>query len=106
MAFQVLQRMKRLRGTPFDPFGWDRDRRMERALIDDYEQLVAEVLAPEKAVPYDVQVAITESVMEVKGYGPVKEAAVARWRERVEALRQPRALQDESDRSPATLPPT
>jgi indolepyruvate ferredoxin oxidoreductase len=92
VAFQVLQRMKRLRGTPFDPFGWDRDRRMERALIDDYDQLLAEVLVPETAVPYDVQVAIAESVMDVKGYGPVKEAAVARWREQVAGMRHSATL--------------
>jgi indolepyruvate ferredoxin oxidoreductase len=82
---------------------------MERALIDDYEQLLAQVLAPETAVPYDGQVAIAASVMEVKGYGPVKEAAVARWRERVGALRRGDTSlrpQDESNRSPATLPRT
>jgi indolepyruvate ferredoxin oxidoreductase len=106
MAFHVLQRMKRLRGTPFDLFGWDPDRRMERALVDDYEQLVAEVLAPDTPVPYDVAVAIVASVMEVKGYGPVKEAAVARWRDRVAALRDSAGPQDESNHSHATLPHT
>src|SRR5262249_53750067 len=67
VAFHVLQRMKRLRGTPLDPFGWDPDRRAERALIDDYEHLVAAALAPEAALPYEAQVAIAQSVMEVKG---------------------------------------
>jgi indolepyruvate ferredoxin oxidoreductase len=86
VAFHVLQRMKRLRGTPFDPFGWDRDRRTERALVDDYEHLLRAALSRESALPYDAQVALAESAMDVKGYGPVKEAAVARWRARVAEL--------------------
>ena len=36
-AFRVLSRFKWLRGTPFDPFGHTAERRMERALIADYE---------------------------------------------------------------------
>ena len=37
-AFGVLSRFKWLRGTPLDPFGYTAERRMERALIADYEQ--------------------------------------------------------------------
>lgn len=45
LAFRALRRIKRLRGTPFDVFGWDRDRRAERAVIEEYEQLIGEGLA-------------------------------------------------------------
>jgi indolepyruvate ferredoxin oxidoreductase len=83
LAFGVLHRMRRLRGTPFDVFGWDRDRRTERALIEEYRRLVDEVVP---AVPYDAAVRIAESAMSIKGYGPVKEAAVAAWREHVAGL--------------------
>jgi indolepyruvate ferredoxin oxidoreductase len=81
-GFRVLRRMKRLRGTPLDVFGWDRDRRMERALIAEYEALISE-----PGLPYDTLVAIAGSALSVKGYGPVKEAAVAAWRAQVAALR-------------------
>ncbi len=86
VAFAALARMKRLRGTPFDVFGWDRDRRMERAVIKEYEALIDEVLAPAADVAYECKVAIAESALAVKGYGPIKEAAVAEWRERVTEL--------------------
>lgn len=79
VAFHVLRRMRRLRGTPFDVFGWDPDRRTERALIDEYERLVSGATA----LPYDEQVRLAESVLDIKGYGPVKEHAVAAWRERI-----------------------
>jgi len=77
-AFRALRGMKRVRGTAFDVFGWDRDRRMERSLIDEYEQLVNESLR--SSLPYDSLVRIAESPMSIKGYGPIKERAVAEWR--------------------------
>ncbi len=75
-AFRVLRRMKRLRGTPLDPFGYDRDRRMERAVADEYEQLVRGAAGR----PYDEQVRLAASALDIKGYGPIKERAVERWR--------------------------
>ncbi|MBW8785900.1 MAG: indolepyruvate ferredoxin oxidoreductase family protein, partial [Novosphingobium sp.] len=39
---KVLARIKRLRGTALDPFGYHPHRRRERALIGDYEALVEE----------------------------------------------------------------
>ncbi|MGW1029451.1 indolepyruvate ferredoxin oxidoreductase family protein [Streptomyces sp. NPDC002577] len=88
LAFHVLRGMKRLRGTPFDVFGRDPDRRTERAVIEEYEQLIDEAVQPSSAVPYDALVRIAESAMSIKGYGPIKEAAVAAWREHVGELRQ------------------
>ncbi len=49
-AFRALRGMKRLRGTPFDVFGWDPDRRTERALIEEYERLVYDSLSPAAGV--------------------------------------------------------
>ena len=43
--FKLLRSLKRLRGTPFDPFGRTAERRMERALIKQYETDMKEVLA-------------------------------------------------------------
>jgi indolepyruvate ferredoxin oxidoreductase len=92
VGFQVLARMKRLRGTPLDFFGWDRDRRMERSLIAEYEQLIERAAA----LPYDTAVQLAESAQAVKGYAVVKEAAVARWRSRVAALLEQDAHSDQA----------
>src|SRR5262249_51767203 len=40
LAFRILRHMKGLRGTPLDVFGWDQDRRLERAVAAEYEQMV------------------------------------------------------------------
>jgi indolepyruvate ferredoxin oxidoreductase len=79
-AFVVLSRMKRVRGTRLDPFGSDRDRRTERALIEEYEALMVEALAAGPAGGYPRLVELAASALEIKGYGPVKDAAVTRWR--------------------------
>jgi indolepyruvate ferredoxin oxidoreductase len=86
LAFHALQRMKRLRGTPFDVFGWDHDRRTERAIIDEYERVVTQALRSRPALRYASVVELAESAQSVKGYGPIKEAAVDRWRQRVAEL--------------------
>jgi indolepyruvate ferredoxin oxidoreductase len=85
VAFQALSRMKRLRGTPFDVFGWDRDRRAERAVVAEYERLIDETTAGPHG--YETLMRIAGSAMSIKGYGPVKEKAVAEWRAQVAALR-------------------
>ena len=86
LGFRALRRMKRLRGTPFDVFGWDPDRRTERALVEEYERLVVDVVGPTSTLPYDTLVELAESPMAIKGYADIKERAVATWRARVAAL--------------------
>ncbi|XVQ14762.1 indolepyruvate ferredoxin oxidoreductase family protein [Spirillospora sp. CA-255316] len=86
LAFRGLRRMRRLRGTPLDVFGWDRDRRTERALIEEYERLVGEAVRPSAGVPYASLVRLAGSAMSIKGYADIKEAAVEAWRERVAEL--------------------
>ena len=44
-SFRALYRMRRLRGTKLDPFGRAQVRRVERELIGEYEEMVAEALA-------------------------------------------------------------
>jgi indolepyruvate ferredoxin oxidoreductase len=87
LAFHVLSRMKGLRGTPLDVFGWDRDRRMERSLIDEYHRLINEMIQGSPVLPYETQLLVAQSVMGIKGYASIKEAAVERWREELSELR-------------------
>src|SRR3546814_2794278 len=41
-AFRVLAKLKGLRGTPFDIFGYSAERKLERRLIADYEAVIGE----------------------------------------------------------------
>jgi len=86
LGFQALARMRRLRGTPLDVFGWDRDRRLERALITEYEQLITTAL--DAGTAYGDLVWLAGSALSVKGYASVKEGAVQRWRAEVARYRE------------------
>jgi len=89
---QCLAKLRRLRGTPFDPFGYSRERRMERALIEDYEQRLDRVLSVLTASNLAAVLELVELVDGIRGFGPVKEAAVVAYRARVEiAEREVRA---------------
>ncbi|MFG1480884.1 indolepyruvate ferredoxin oxidoreductase family protein [Xanthobacter sp. V4C-4] len=71
-ALGVLARFKRLRGTPFDPFGRTAERRAERALIADYERLMDEVLSRFGPDTHALAVALASIPEKIRGYGPVK----------------------------------
>ncbi len=73
---RLLAKMKPLRGTGLDPFGYTQERRMERALIAEYEALLARLVGGLTAGNRDQAANIAAMVQEIRGYGPVKEGAV------------------------------
>ncbi|HEX2134704.1 MAG TPA: indolepyruvate ferredoxin oxidoreductase family protein [Microvirga sp.] len=85
--FRILARLKVLRGTPFDLFGYTAERRTERALIGWYEGLVDEILGTLDRRRLPDLVALAKTPMDIRGFGPVKEAALRKVRAEVEQLR-------------------
>ncbi|MBF0392174.1 MAG: indolepyruvate ferredoxin oxidoreductase family protein [Alphaproteobacteria bacterium] len=81
-AFRLLARLKGLRGTPFDPFGWTDERRMERGLIDEYRAALDEVLAGLTAANHALAVEIAALPSTMRGFGHVKAANVAKAKAR------------------------
>jgi len=82
----LLARGRRLRGTALDPFGWSAERRMERALADEYRALIGAALGQLHGDGYEQAIALAESAGAIRGFGPVKQASVASWRARVAAI--------------------
>jgi indolepyruvate ferredoxin oxidoreductase len=82
-ALRLLARMRGLRGTAFDMFGYAAERRMERALQAEFEQTVRELLAGLSAGSIDEATDIVSLYMNIRGFGPVKEQAVKDVRGRV-----------------------
>jgi indolepyruvate ferredoxin oxidoreductase len=70
--FQVLIKLKPLRGTGFDPFGRSAERRMERALIGEYELDIAEIFASYTPAKQALAKEIAELPLSIRGFGPVK----------------------------------
>ncbi len=80
---RMLAHLKWLRGTAFDVFGYSAERRMERDLVDEYRALVRTVVARVDQTRLDLAVGVVGAASEIRGYGPVKHAAVRRYRERL-----------------------
>src|SRR5690554_562597 len=74
-VFRVLARFRGLRGTAIDPFSYSADRKMDRAQLKDYEQLVERIVRELDASNYDTFVQLAELASEIRGYGPVREQA-------------------------------
>ena len=83
---RLLAHLKGLRGTSFDLFGYTAERRMERALIGWYEGLIDELVARLPLQTPDTLVRLAAAPMDIRGYGPVKEAAVTQVKATVDTL--------------------
>ena len=96
-----LARLKFLRETPFDPFGYSAERRMERQLIKDFEILVARMLRDYEPAQLDMWRELLGLPQNIRGFGPVKLAnAQSMQRRRTELLDQLTAGRD-TERSAA-----
>ena len=93
-AFGLLARFKGLRGTALDVFGKTEERRTERALIVEYQEMVSSLLAGLSKSNLDTAVAIASIPEDIRGYGHVKERHLA-------AARSKQAQLLESFRAPA-----
>ena len=82
-AFGVLAKLKGLRGGAFDVFGKTAERKMERALIDEYRACIDELLTSLNAGNHALAVDIARIPEDIRGYGHVKErhlhAARPKW---------------------------
>ncbi len=91
--FKALAACRRLRGTPFDPFGYSAERRVERRLIADYREIVDELLRTLSSGRYSLAVEIAAYPERIRGYGYIKERemrkAIAQRDELLERWRTP-----------------
>ena len=73
-AFKVLAKLKVLRGTTLDLFGYTKERKIERALIGEYEALVDELLPGLTPANHALAVKLASVPDDIRGYGHVKDA--------------------------------
>jgi indolepyruvate ferredoxin oxidoreductase len=86
--FRILARLKGLRGTALDIFGRTEERRMERALIAEYEQTVEALIAGLTRDNHALALELAALPEEIRGYGHIKAKNVETARVRREALMQ------------------
>ena len=85
-AFKVLARLRSLRGTPIDPFRYSADRKLDRAMLKDYQALVNRIQKELNANNYDTFLQLAELPADVRGYGPVREQAAKAIRDKQQQL--------------------
>ena len=91
--FRLLKRLKFLRGTALDPFGHTGERRMERALIREYEDTLEQLLPALDARSHALAVQLAALPDEMRGFGYIKKRNVGAARaKREELLARYRAL--------------
>nr|WP_315399590.1 indolepyruvate ferredoxin oxidoreductase family protein [uncultured Duganella sp.] len=76
-AFKLLAKFKGLRGGAFDIFGRSAERRMERALIVEYHAMVTVLTGQLTVENHALAVELANLPEKVRGFGHVKEKAVA-----------------------------
>ncbi|HRO36548.1 indolepyruvate ferredoxin oxidoreductase family protein [Thauera sp.] len=80
-AFKRLAGLKRFRGSSLDVFGKTEERRTERQLVEEYIQLLDQILAKLSPVNHAAAVALASVPDEIRGFGHVKEKNLAAARE-------------------------
>ena len=71
-VFGVLARLKGLRGTPLDLFGYTEERKAERKIISDYEIMMSRVFSELSDDNFQVAVLLAGLPEMVRGFGHVK----------------------------------
>jgi indolepyruvate ferredoxin oxidoreductase len=73
-----------VRGTAFDPFGYTPHRRLERSLIPWFEEIVDALLKNLSVASVPAAIDDVQQIIEIRGYGPVKEVAIEGVKRRIE----------------------
>ncbi|MFV0282125.1 MAG: indolepyruvate ferredoxin oxidoreductase family protein [Rhodoblastus sp.] len=95
-ALRLVAGLKGLRGGVFDIFGRTEERRMERALIEEYEQTMRELLGALSPANHATAVALARLPLSIRGFGHIKEAnakkAVIERQRLLQAFKAPQAM--------------
>ncbi len=87
-AFRLLAPMKVLRGTPFDILGYTAERRMERRLIREYQELIPGIADRLNAGNLIAGTELARAAIDIAGYGPVKEGNAKAYEAKLPALKE------------------
>ena len=97
-VFSMLARLRFLRGSAVDPFGWTAERRREIAFRDQIESLLADAAASLDRQGLNRLDALLEAVLSVRGYGHIKAAAMDDAERMIATLAMPETTDNLSPR--------
>jgi indolepyruvate ferredoxin oxidoreductase len=85
-AFALLSKFKGLRGSALDPFSYQRERKIEQALISQYENDISKSLEKLNAQNYESVVELASLPNSIRGYGHIKQQSIEQFAARREQL--------------------
>ncbi|MBF2756010.1 MAG: indolepyruvate ferredoxin oxidoreductase family protein [Gammaproteobacteria bacterium AqS3] len=91
-VLEGLVRLKFLRGTALDPFGYTLERRTERRLVREYAQDIRKLCTELDGKNLPAAAAIAELPLSIRGFGHVKMAAIEHYQIRREELMRQREI--------------
>ena len=99
VVFRLLTLLRRIRGTPFDLFGYSQERKFERVLREDYLRTIEHVLGGLRSENLHIAMHIASLPDDIRGFGHIKEESLAG------ALQKLRVLKDTYALNSLTEPP-
>jgi indolepyruvate ferredoxin oxidoreductase len=72
-GFRMLARLRALRGTPLDVFGYTQERRTERRLVREFEGRLAEIVGQLTPQNHAVAVGLAAIPQKIRGFGYIKD---------------------------------
>ena len=72
-AMEMLAKLKFLRATPFDPFRFSEDRKLDRLWLKDYENLIEHILQNLSSSNFETAIALAELPEQIRGFGHIRE---------------------------------
>jgi indolepyruvate ferredoxin oxidoreductase len=85
-VLRLLAHGRWLRGTPLDPFGYSRVRRLERTLLRQYQAMIGRLICGLDTDSYGRAVEAARAANLIRGYEQVKIASVGHYRARLTEL--------------------
>ncbi|HLT99670.1 MAG TPA: indolepyruvate ferredoxin oxidoreductase family protein [Burkholderiaceae bacterium] len=86
-VMRVLAQGRRLRGTVFDIFGWQEERRIERRVLNEFEHLLGQITEQLDLQNYALARTMVELPEMLRGFGHVKRANLAQYETEMARLR-------------------
>lgn len=74
--FRQLAKLRGIRGSRFDVFGYTSERRMERQLVSDYKETISDLLHRLDNDNHRFATALARIPEDIRGFGPVKELSI------------------------------
>ncbi len=75
-GMRLLQHFKFLRGSVFDPFGYSRERRVERQLMREYSEMLKQFAGRMNVESLETAIELAALPEMIRGFGPVKSATI------------------------------